>query len=376
MLSANMKKILKVFMYILIALILIIGIAVFLLSRSDQMGSLAHGERLKRMQTISTYKNGVFENLELTPAIKEGVSQISVFSYFFFGKDKRNVPSKPLPVQVTDLKSIPLHENVYVWFGHSSYYLQLDGKRILVDPVFSNHASPVPGSVKAFPMSHSYKAEDFPDIDILILTHDHWDHLDYPTFLKIKDNVQDIVTSIGVGAHLEKWGYPVEHIHELYWGEKVAIDNLDFTATPARHFSGRWLKRNTSLWSSFVVQSDSLRLYLGGDSGYGKHFKEIGEKYGPFDLAILENGQYNEYWKYIHLMPEEAISAARDLQARSVIPVHNSKFPLANHSWDEPLLRISKEAKNNNYPLWTPQMGQLIYLDKPNEFKEWWLGID
>ena len=371
-----MKKFFKIVMYILLALILIIGVAVYLLSRSEQMGALAAGDRLKRMEHTATFKNGVYDNLELTPAMKEGVSTFSVFMQFFFGKDKRNAPSKPLPVDITDLKSIPLSENVYVWFGHSSYYLQLDGKRILVDPVFSGHASPIPGSVSAFNMTHQYTAEEMPDIDILVITHDHWDHLDYPTIKKLKPRVKDVITSIGVGAHFDKWGYPTDHIHELYWGESLDLDSLKFTATPGRHFSGRWLKRNTSLWSSFVVQTDSMKLFIGGDSGYGKHFKAIGEQYGPFDVAILENGQYNENWKYIHLMPEEAITAAQELQTKNLIPVHNSKFPLANHAWDEPLIRISKEAKEKNFPIWTPKMGQIIYLDKPNELKEWWIGVD
>jgi L-ascorbate metabolism protein UlaG (beta-lactamase superfamily) len=371
-----MKKFIKIFMYIILALIIIVGLAVYLLYRSDQMGALASGNRLQKMEQTATYKNGAFDNLVPTPAMKEGVSFTSVLFQFFFGKDKRNVPSSPLPVEITDLKNIPINENVYVWFGHSSYYMQLDGKRILVDPVFNDHASPIPGSVKAFKMSHNYTVEQMPDIDILVLTHDHWDHLDYPTIKELKDRVKDVVTGIGVGAHLEKWGYSPEHVHELYWGESLDLDSLKFTATPARHFSGRWLKRNTSLWSSFVVQTDSLKLFVGGDSGYGTHFKEIGEKYGPFDLAILENGQYNENWQYIHLMPEEAITAATDLQTKMLIPVHNSKFPLANHAWDEPMIRITKEAKIKNFPIWTPKMGQIIQLDSNNETKYWWEGIE
>ncbi|SEG18818.1 MBL fold metallo-hydrolase [Sphingobacterium lactis] len=363
-------------MTILLALIVLAAIAAFLLIRSEQMGALASGERLKRMEAESTYKEGAFQNLEITPAIKEGVSQVKVFSQFFFGKDKRNVPSKPLPVQVTDLKRIPLSENVMVWFGHSSYYLQLDGKRILVDPVFSGNASPIPRSVRAFPMQHVYTAADMPEIDILVITHDHWDHLDYPTFKKLKDQVKQVITGEGVGAHLERWGYPSEKIHELYWGQQKKLDSLTFTSAPARHFSGRWLKRNTSLWSSFVLQGDSLKLYLGGDSGYGSHFKKIGAEYGPFDLAILENGQYNENWQYIHMMPEEAVLVGQEIGAKAILPVHNSKFPLANHAWDEPMIRITKEAKAKGLPIHTPEMGQLFYLDKPNETKEWWLNID
>jgi len=368
----NMKKILKYMLYILLTLVIVVVLLIFLLGRSDNIGALASGERLQRMESLKTFKEGVFDNIEFTPAIKEGVSQMTMLRKFFFAKDKRNVPSTPLPVIQTDLKNIPLDQDVYVWFGHSSYFLQIDGKRILVDPVFSKHASPVPFGVKAFDMTYTYTIEHMPDVDVLVITHDHFDHLDYATLKKYQGRAKEIITSIGVGAHLEKWGYPTEKIHELYWGESETIDSLTFTANVARHFSGRWFKRNTSLWSSFVLKTSKYNIFIGGDSGYGKHFKEIGDQYGPFDFTIIENGQYNDMWHYIHLMPEEAVTAAKELQTKTLIPVHNSKFPLANHAWDEPMIRISAEAKKQNQELITPQMGQVIYLDKPNETRPWW----
>lgn len=372
-----MKKGAKIIMYLFLVIVLIAALLLFLLIRSEQMGSLATGERLKRIEMTRTYRNGAFENLEITPAFKEGINQFTVFKSFFTGRDKRNVPSVPLPVELTDLKTLDREENVLIWFGHSSYYLQIDGNRIVVDPVFSDRASPIPGSIKAFPMTHSYGMNDLPDeIDLVIITHDHWDHLDYPTFRQLRGRVGRIVTSLGVGAHLERWGFPATQFDELYWGEELAIGNLKITATPARHFSGRGLKRNTSLWSSFVLQSGSARLFIGGDSGYGKHFKAIGEQYGPFDLAILENGQYNEYWKYIHLMPEETVQAAQDLDAQVLLPVHHSKFPLSNHAWDEPLIRVSAEARKRGFPLWTPRLGQLVYLDRENVFEQWWKNVE
>ena len=370
------KRISKIFMYIILACLLLIGIFIYFLSKSDQIGNLANGDRLKTMQSKPTYKKGAFENIEYTPDLKEGESYLNVLQKFIFKKDKRNFPSIALPTIKTDLKQIPLDQDILVWFGHSSYFIQINGKKILVDPVFSNHASPIPGSVKAFKMSNTYSADDLPEIDILIITHDHWDHLDYPTILNIKNKVKTILTGLGVGSHLEKWGYPPEKIHELYWGESLTIDDLQFTACTARHFSGRLFKRNSSLWSSFVLKNNTYNLFLGGDSGYGKHFKEIGERHGPFDLAILENGQYNESWKYIHLMPEEVILAAKELKAKTVLPVHSSKFALANHAWDEPLIRVSKEAIKQNYPIWTPQIGQIVYLNQPNKFKDWWIDLD
>jgi L-ascorbate metabolism protein UlaG (beta-lactamase superfamily) len=190
----------------------------------------------------------------------------------------------------------------------------------------------------------------------------------------LQHKVKHIVTGLGVAAHLEKWGYPVAQITELYWGEVAELDGIRFTSTTARHFSGRTFKRNTTLWSSFVLEG-SKKIFLGGDSGYGKHFKEIGKEYGPFDFAILENGQYNKMWHYIHMMPEEVITAAQDLGTRYTIPVHSSKFPLANHPWDEPLIRVTEAARQQRIDIITPQIGQIVNLDQIEANTAWWEGI-
>ena len=362
-------------MQILLILLLLIFVGGFLYMRSDRFGTNATGERLARMQQASNYKNGAFDNIEFTPSLAEGASYSDVLKAFFFAKKVRNTPSTPLPIVKTDLKNLPVDSNLFVWFGHSSYLLQLDGKKILVDPVLSEYASPVRISTKAFPMEYVYQPGDMPDIDILVITHDHWDHLDYNTFMAIKDRVKHIVTGLGVAAHLEKWGFPSEKISELYWGEKAQVQGFEFTSTTARHFAGRTFKRNTTLWSSFVLQAANKKIFIGGDSGYGKHFKQIGEQYGPFDYAILENGQYNEMWKYIHMLPEEVIVASEDLKTSYTIPVHSSKFPLSIHSWDEPLIRVSKAAEENNFPIVTPKIGEVVSLDNYIKYPEWWKGI-
>lgn len=369
-------KYFKIFMQIILALLIITIIGGLLYMRSDRFGTAPLADRLLRMQSFPNYKNGAFDNLEFTPALAEGTSYTDMLKSFFFSKKVRNSPASPLPVIKSDLRNINPNENLLVWFGHSSYFLQVEGKRILVDPVFSEYASPIRVSVKAFPMEYTYTGDELPPIDILIITHDHWDHLDYNTFKRIKSKVKHIVTGLGVGAHLEKWGFPDNQITELYWGEKAEVEGLHFTAATSRHFSGRTFKRNTTLWSSFVLESSSKKLYIGGDSGYGKHFKEIGAKYGPFDLAILENGQYNEMWKYIHMMPEEVVQAAQDLRATYTLPVHSSKFPLANHPWDEPLIRVSQAAEKINYPLLTPKMGEIVPLDEYKKYDYWWEGLD
>lgn len=362
-------------MQIILILLLLIVIGAILYLQHPRFGASMKGERLVQMEAKANYKSGAFDNLEPTPALAEGTSSTDIWRNFLFSKTERKIPAQPLPVIQEDIHQLPLDQNLFVWFGHSSYYLQLDGQRILVDPVFSQYATPVRFSIRAFDRTYDHTVNDIPDIDILVITHDHWDHLDYNTFMKIKDRVIHIVTGLGVGAHLEKWGFPAERIHELYWGEQQEIEGLTFHSTTSRHFSGRTLKRNVTLWSSFVV-SGTKKIYVGGDSGYGKHFKDIGDQFGPIDYAFLENGQYNTLWKYIHMLPEEVPLAARDLQAQHVIPVHSSKFPLANHAWDDPLIRVHEAAQAAGTSLLTPMIGQVVYMDKFTPLTTWWRGLE
>ncbi|MBC8005281.1 MAG: MBL fold metallo-hydrolase, partial [Verrucomicrobia bacterium] len=267
--------------------------------------------------------------------------------------------------------------DVLVWFGHSSYFLQLDGKRILVDPVFSGHASPFSFMVKSFKGTDVYTAEDMPEIDYLFITHDHFDHLDYETIGKIKARVGKIITSLGTGAHLERWGFDRAMIIEKDWFEKAELDSgFIITATPGRHFSGRAFKRNQANWAAFVLQTPTKKIFIGGDSGYDAHFAQIGEEHGPFDLALLECGQYNYAWRYIHMMPEQTVQASIDLKARTMMAVHWGKFALALHAWDEPIERVTKEAHRLKVPIIHPMIGQKVNLDATTETAEWWKGIE
>lgn len=369
-----MKRILIRSMQILIILVVLLVIGGVIYMKHARFGAAATGERLARMQSLPNYKDGAFHNLEPTAAMAEEATFFDALKTMFFDKDKRNIPTDSLPVVQTDLHSLPIDSNLFLWFGHSSYYIQLDGKRILVDPVFSKYATPVRVSIRAFKSTYNYSVEDIPAIDVLFITHDHWDHLDYNTFMKLQSKVKHIVTGLGVAAHLEKWGYPADQITELYWGETAKVDGFHVRSTTARHFSGRTFKRNTTLWSSFILEG-SKKMFLGGDSGYGKHFKEIGDQYGPFDYAFLENGQYNKLWHHIHMMPEEVVLAAQDLQANYIIPVHSAKFPLANHAWDEPLIRVTNAANTAGVNILTSRIGEVVYLDHHVQNKPWWEGI-
>jgi len=250
--------------------------------------------------------------------------------------------------------------------------MQLDGKRFLVDPVFSGHASPIRFTTHSFKGSDVYAPNDIPPVDFLILTHDHYDHLDYKTIVKLRPKVKRVITGLGVAAHLKRWGYEDNLIHESDWNQELRFEQFVFQITPARHFSGRTFKRNISIWLSIVLTTPTKKIYIGADSGYDSHFKAIGDQFGPFDLAILEDGQYNQYWRHIHMMPEEVVQAAEDLNAKKLLPVHWGKFSLSLHAWDEPITRVVKEAKRRGVGVLHPMIGEALYFDKENVFTEWW----
>ncbi|TDS12283.1 L-ascorbate metabolism protein UlaG (beta-lactamase superfamily) [Sphingobacterium paludis] len=336
-------------------------------------GQFPDQKRKAYFKTLKNYKDGQFQNQIPTPALLEGESMGKLLLEFF-GKHLDTTPRSPLPHVKTDLFRLPRDKDTLVWFGHSSYFMQLSGKTFLVDPVFSGNASPVFGSVKAFAGADEFKAGDMPEIDVLLISHDHWDHLDYGTIRLLKEKVKLVVCGLGVAQHFIYWGWPAEKIVEKNWYEEVDVaPGINITLTPARHFSGRFLTRNISLWTSFVLQTPDKKLFLGGDSGYGPHFKAIGEKFGPFDLAILECGQYNERWPYIHSLPPEIIQEVKDLDAKTFMPVHHSKFKLAQHPWYEPLEQVSTLAEAESIAIATPKIGEQVDLsDIKTQWDKWW----
>ncbi|HBT9970317.1 TPA: LysR family transcriptional regulator [Klebsiella pneumoniae] len=272
------------------------------------------------------------------------------------------------------LATLPLGQDVMVWLGHSSWYLQLAGKRILIDPVFSDYAAPFSFINKAFPGDYPWRAEGMPEIDLLIISHDHYDHLDYATIRALLPKIKRVITPLGVGSHLRYWGMDGALITEADWQQAVpASDELTVHVLPARHFSGRGLKRNQTLWASFLFVTRQQKIYYSGDSGYGPHFKAIGNEFGPVDLAIMENGQYDQDWKYIHMMPDETAQAADDLRARAVLPGHAGRFVLAKHSWDEPYQRLAAASEGRAWRLLTPVQGEPVWVaDKTQSFNAWW----
>ena len=361
----------------IIVLVLVI-LFVFLFFNQLKFGKLPKGERLEKIKLSPNYNNGAFQNLSDTPDLTEGATIPSIMYDIIFKKNNRNTPKDLIPSLKTNLHQLDKNEDILVWFGHSSYFMQIDGKRYLVDPVLCGYASPFSFSTRAFNGSNIYTAEDIPDIDFLIITHDHWDHLDYDTIKKIKSKVGLIICGLGIGQHFEHWGYDMNKVIEKDWNEEVLLENnIVIYTTPARHFSGRTFTRNKALWTSFVLKTSNFKIFIGGDSGYDYHFAEIGKKFGEFDLAILENGQYNKSWKHIHLMPNEIAKAAKDLNTKQLLAIHNSKFSLSNHDWDEPLNSISEKCEEENIKLLTPMIGEKVLLNNSNQqFSKWWKDIN
>lgn len=337
----------------------------------DTFGKVPTGKRLERIKKSPHYKNGSFQNLSETTLSFTPKKMLDTLRRRSIEKEKE--PQGCVPGIQTNLNALTATAPTVVWFGHSSYLLNINGKNILVDPVFSGYASPFSFGVKAYKHEAVYNAENMPDIDILVQTHDHYDHLDYKTIMALKGRVKQFVMPLGVGAHLEFWGIDAEKIHELDWHEAVTLfDDFTFTALPSRHFSGRSVKRNQSLWASYALQVPGYKIYLGGDSGYGSHFKEIGEQHGPFDLTILECGQYDKNWHQIHMMPEETVQAAVDLQSKLLLPVHWAKFTLSLHAWNSPITRATAHADKLGVNYTTPLIGEPFTLGEPMPKERWW----
>lgn len=360
--------------YLIIIAALIVAITSVVMSQ-QVFGAEPKGKRLERMLNSEHYKNKQFQNLSYTPSLAEGYSMTKVmYDFFFKKKDPFLKPHHNVPAIHTDLKNLPKDEDVFIWMGHSSYYIKIDGISFLIDPVLSSYGSPFKFFNKAFAGADLFKPEDIPNIDYLVITHDHYDHLDYPTIKAIRLKVEKVIMPLGIGAHFERWGYNEDQLLEEEWGASLELKNdIKIIYTPARHFSGRKLHRNNTLWTSYVLETPLKKIFLGGDSGYDTHFKMIGEKYGPFDYAIMENGQYNAAWKYIHALPEDVIQASVDIQAKNIIPVHSGKFALALHPWNEPLQKVTALGKEKNLQILTPKIGEVLDLNKTDhQFQVWW----
>jgi L-ascorbate metabolism protein UlaG (beta-lactamase superfamily) len=303
-----------------------------------------------------------------------------IWSRFLFGgKPEGTVPVDPIPVRALDragLEALDTTANHVVRLGHSSHLLKLRGRYWLIDPVFGPRASPLswagPKRFHAPPL----QAADLPPIEGLILSHDHYDHLDRPTIEDLIGRVQRYFVPLGVGARLKAMGVEADRIEEFDWWQESRMGDITLTAAPAQHFSGRTpFDRNSTLWASWSIESGRQKIFYSGDSGYFPGFREIGKRLGGFDLALMENGAYDDFWPSVHMAPEETVKAFEDLGAKVLYLVHNSTFDLAFHTWRDPLERVAAIAEKKGLQLATPEIGEVLTIGKRRVNKRWWQGL-
>jgi L-ascorbate metabolism protein UlaG (beta-lactamase superfamily) len=361
-------------MLALLILIAVLVVVFLFITFHPVFGSNPSKETKTKYSSLEHYSNGTFVNQITTEMATDFRSMVPVIKEFLKGNPNRQ-PAQPIPIKPLQFSARNMKQKTKVtWFGHSSLLLEIDNKRILLDPMFGKAPSPIPWfGNKRYSKELPFSVEDLPQIDLVVYSHDHYDHLDYGTIKKLKSKVKRFIVPLGVSNHLKRWGIEPDRIQECNWWDEVFAAGLTLVCTPARHFSGRSLtNRNSTLWCSWVIKGQVTKIYFSGDSGYGPHFKEIGEKYGPFDLTLMECGQYHEKWAAIHMMPEETVQAHLDVRGKMMIPIHWGAFTLSLHDWTDPVERAVKAANVNNVMISTPQIGETISLDDEHPRTNWW----
>lgn len=334
-------------------------------------GGRVEGARLERVRRSPQFKDGRFQNVERAPLTT--ASNREMLRRQFFGEEQRE-PLGAIPVVSTrPATPSPLRAT---WLGWASVLVEIDGRHVLTDPIWSERCSPStlvgPKRFHAPPIA----LDALPPIDAVVISHDHYDHLDMPSIRALAARGTRFAVPLGIGAHLERWGVAPGQIVELDWNESAVINGLRITATPSRHYSGRNPRlANLTLWASWVVQGPAHKFYFSGDTGYSDAFRKIGQEHGPFDLVLLKIGAYDETWKSIHMMPEEAVQAAVDLRGRVILPVHWATFNLGFHAWREPADRTVAAAQKAGVKLVIPRPGQAIEPASPPPADEWWARL-
>lgn len=334
------------------------------------LGGRPDPELLKRSPQFG---DGRFRNLAppIAPTAREGGG---LFRELLFGGQRRR-PAGPIPLVPPRLDS-PVDGLHVTWYGHSSSLVEIEGARVLIDPVWSLRASPSqligPRRMHAPP----HRLEELPGLDAIIVSHDHYDHLDVASVRTlVRTQSAPFVVPLGVGAHLRRWRVPPDRIIELDWHEGTDIAGVRITAAPGQHFSGRAFTRNNTLWASWIIASRRQRVFYTGDSGYFPGYAGIGAKYGPFDATLVQVGAYHPAWPDIHMTPEEGVATHLDVRGGLLIPVHWATFRLAMHAWNEPAERTWREAKAHDVALAVPRPGERIDVGDPPPFEPWWQAL-
>lgn len=340
-------------------------------------GGTSTGARRERVEAAPQWAGDQFKNEVATEVMAaDGAWKTSL--EFFWGGNPYRVPTCELPMQpdISKYASPPASGLRITWFGHSGSLIEIDGKRILTDPMWSERASPstIVGPKRFHPVAIALA--DLPPIDVVLISHDHYDHLDMETVKALAKRGATFYVALGVGAHLERWGIdPSKIVEHTWWQEDALGDGVTVISTPARHFSGRGLIRNKTLWTSWTIVGPKHRVFFSGDTGLGPHFKAVGDKFGPFDVAMLEVGQWNRAWGSIHLGPLGAMQAFADLNARQLLPIHWSTFELGLHAWSEPPETVVKLAAAVNAEVITPMIGEPFEPIPGVKTPRWWRAL-
>jgi L-ascorbate metabolism protein UlaG (beta-lactamase superfamily) len=334
-------------------------------------GRRPSGERAERIRRSPQFRDGVFANAHTTHTAVRTDDDRHRMRELFFDREVRKPHGEIPVVSSTDR---PASDLAITWYGHASSLVEIEGSTVLFDPIWSDRCSPSrlfgPQRLHQPPIA----LDQLPNIDAVVISHDHYDHLDLATIMTLVET-QDapFVVPLGVGSHLERWSVPAERIIELDWDDTTTVGGLSLTCTAAQHFSGRTMtKRNYTLWSSWVVAGAERKVFYTGDTGYFDGFARIGELYGPFDATLVQIGAYDTAWPDIHMMPEEGVAAHLDVRGDVMIPVHWGTFTLAFHPWGEPVDRAWREAKDRGVTLAVPRPGERIEIDNPPPVDPWW----
>lgn len=366
-----------IFLYLLSFLFILFVGCILFINLDPAFGGNPTKEQKDIYKHYDNYVDGKFVNAVPTSLfVRTSDSSESVKDSNASTKDRS--PSAQIPVDLIDWNKIKSEKDSLTWLGHSTFLISIDNKKILLDPMLGPIASPVSfAGIKRYKYSEDMMniIDEMPPIDAVFISHDHYDHLDYQSIIKLKSKVSHFFVPLGVSAHLIRWGVPKEKITELNWWNEMEYQGLTVALTPSRHFSGRGIfNSSATLWGGWVILGKNTRLYNSGDGGYGPNFKEIGKKYGPFDITLIEGAQYDRRWANVHMMPEQSVQANIDVNGKNMVLMHWGAFTLANHGWKEPIERALKEAKKEKVNLIAPKVGKTVLLDSELNMptSPWW----